>query len=64
MRAIQFVVLLAVTWFPLFSQAPEPQANFRVRYVAADAIYLDGGRDEGITEGMELDIRRQVPGDP
>lgn len=35
---------------------------FEVTYVAADAIYINGGSDEGIQEGMELDITRLLPG--
>jgi len=58
--------LSAVTFIgpALYSQRPQPEATFRVRYVAADAIYLDGGREEGLAEGTELDIRRRDPGAP
>jgi hypothetical protein len=30
---------------------------FRVKYVAQDAVYLDGGRAAGLTEGMKLTVR-------
>ena len=37
--------------------------TFRVRYVASDAIYLDGGRSAGLAEGFKLTVKRLKPGD-
>ena len=28
------------------------QTAFRVRYVASDAVYVEGGRNAGLSEGM------------
>jgi len=38
------------------------KASFRVKYVAADAVYLDGGSSEGLAEGQKLTIKRKVGG--
>ncbi|MEZ5353827.1 MAG: hypothetical protein R2762_14405 [Bryobacteraceae bacterium] len=43
---------------------PQPRTSFQVRYVAADAVYLDGGRDAGLAEGFRLVVRRLKPGAP
>jgi hypothetical protein len=41
----------------------DPAARaFEVTYVAADALYLNGGSDEGLTEGSRLTLRRREPG--
>ena len=36
---------------------PDFRTAFRVKYVAQDTAYLDGGRSVGLTEGMKLVIR-------
>ncbi len=36
---------------------PDFRTAFRVKYVAQDAAYLDGGRAAGLTEGMKLVVR-------
>jgi hypothetical protein len=36
-----------------------PKATFRVKHVTEDAVYLDGGRSTGLTEGMTLIIKRK-----
>jgi hypothetical protein len=41
---------------------PNAQA-FRVTYVAADAVYLDGGSDAGLAEGTRLSVRRRTESD-
>ena len=53
---------------PEISVAPnsgptEIRINFDVRYVAAGAVYVNGGRDDGLQEGMHLAITRRAPGD-
>jgi hypothetical protein len=56
------IVLLATMAAPLLcGQANEPRTLFRVKYVAAGAVYLDGGRDAGLTEGMKLTVTRPAP---
>jgi hypothetical protein len=39
------------------AQDVELRTRFRVKYVAADAVYLEGGRNAGLSEGMTLIIR-------
>jgi len=34
------------------------QTRFSVKYVAADAVYLNAGRDAGLAEGQKLTVRR------
>lgn len=46
------------------AQAPEVRTSFRVKYVAQDAVYLDGGRSAGLAEGMELSVTRDAYGAP
>lgn len=42
------------------AQAPatEIRTVFRVKYVAEDVVYLDGGRGAGLTDGLKLTIKR------
>lgn len=39
---------------------PAIRTAFRVRYVAEDAVYIDGGRSAGLAEGMTLVIRQKA----
>lgn len=41
-----------------------PRTDFRITYVAADTVYVDGGSEEGLSEGMELEVKRLEPGQP
>jgi hypothetical protein len=34
------------------------RTTFRVKYVAADALYIEGGKDAGLVEGMTLAVER------
>ncbi len=38
------------------------QTEFRVKYVAIDAVYLEGGSSRGLSEGQRLTIRRTGSG--
>lgn len=57
-------LLAAVT--PAVAQAPQRQARvaFRVRYVADGGVYVDAGRNDGVTEGMELVIKAPTSAAP
>jgi hypothetical protein len=35
------------------------QTKFRVKYVASGAVYLEAGREAGLTEGQRLTVRRE-----
>jgi len=39
-----------------------PRTVFQVRYIAAGAVYIDGGRQAGLVEGFHLTIKRKKPG--
>jgi AMIN domain len=44
------------------SQAnPDVRIAFRVKYVAEGVVYLDGGRNDGLAEGMKLVVREIDP---
>ncbi len=45
-----------------FSQAnPDVHVAFRVKYVAEGVAYLEGGRNDGLTEGMKLEVKAIDP---
>lgn len=44
-------------------QVPSVQTKFRVKFIADGAVYLEGGRDAGLSEGQHLTIRREAPDD-
>ncbi len=46
----------------LCCQETDPPTVFHVRYVAADGLYIDGGREAGLAEGFHLTIKRKTPG--
>ncbi len=56
LRTITVYFVLFCLSFQALSAAPqneEKQLSFRVKYVAADAIYLDSGLEAGLKEGMD-----------
>jgi hypothetical protein len=42
---------------PALATRPELRKAFRVKYVAQDSAYLEGGRSGGLAEGMKLIVR-------
>jgi hypothetical protein len=40
------------------SQSAPSQTSFNVKYIAADAVYIDGGKSAGLAEGMALAIKK------
>jgi hypothetical protein len=45
--------------------SPAPvKADFRVKYVAEDAIYIEGGKDAGLVAGMSLSVNRSTASSP
>lgn len=56
-----FAALIAISASTLGGQTPSVavRTNFRVKYVAAGVIYLDGGRAAGLATGMELTVKRR-----
>ena len=51
-------------WFVLagvaLGEPSKTQNAFRVKYILADAVYIDGGKPSGLAEGQRLIIRRKA----
>lgn len=62
MRAALLALLLSVSAWA--QQAADYKAEFQVRYIASGAVYLSGGREEGLQEGFHLTVTRRVLGEP
>ena len=60
MRYIITALILAGT-VAATAQDVDLRTRFKVKYVAADAVYLEGGRNAGLDEGMTLVIRSTMP---
>ena len=58
------VLLLLLAVLPLLAQPRQPRTAFEVTYIVADVLHIDGGSDEGLAEGMELEVTRLGPGQP
>ena len=43
-------------------QTSKPVPTYRVKHVAEGAVYLEGGRSAGLSEGVKLTIRRPAAG--
>lgn len=56
-RLLLFQVMLGCL---LFGQSSKPRTLFRVKYVAEGSVYLDGGRNAGLSEGMKLTVSRDA----
>jgi hypothetical protein len=64
---IRAVVLAAVLWLWLWTAAAQNNSvrtTYHVRQVASGVIYLDGGSDDGLAEGMHLAVTRLSAGEP
>jgi hypothetical protein len=68
MRVALILLWMARVWA---QESPSPAAtptelrtNFEVRYVTPAAVYINGGRDEGLQEGFHLTVKRLKPGEP
>ena len=55
--------VLLLTLLAWGQQASELRSRFEIRYVAEGSVYVGGGREEGLQEGMHLTARRIAPGD-
>ena len=67
LRTITVYFVLFCLSLQALSAAPQNEEKrlfFRVKYVAADAIYLDSGLEAGLKEGMRLTVKRLLPGEP
>jgi hypothetical protein len=60
-RVLLLTLLVCVC--PASAQNPAGRTSFRVKYIAEGVVYIDGGRNSGLTEGEKLVIRRRVLSD-
>src|ERR1017187_4317879 len=51
---------VSVAW----AQTPAARATYHVKQIASGSVYLDGGTNDGLTEGMRLTVSRLPPGEP
>ena len=65
-KSISLVRLIGVLWVvgALFAQKPSVRTAYRVKQVASGVVYLDGGSNEGLAEGMSMEVTRVNPGAP
>ena len=56
---------LAAVWLwaaALCAQTPSVRTTYHVKQIAAGSVYLDGGSDDGLKEGMHFKVTRVTPG--
>ena len=46
------------------AQEQAVRTKFEVRYVASGAVYINGGREDGLQEGFRFTVTRLKPGEP
>jgi hypothetical protein len=58
-------VILAALWFVLAASGQESsvRTSYHVKQVASGAVYLDGGSNDGLAEGMKLKVSHLAAGD-
>lgn len=65
MRSLLHLFVLAIVAAAVLpAQVTKYETRFQVRYVASGAVYISGGREEGLQEGFHLTIKRLDPGQP
>jgi hypothetical protein len=57
---IALLVLMMVQTCASQESPPEVKAAFRVRYLASGSVYIEGGRSDGLSEGMRLVIKQST----
>jgi hypothetical protein len=66
-RRLWLVMGTALLW-PVSSvawaQTSTVRTTYHVKQIASGAVYLDGGTNDGLTEGMRLTVSRLPPGEP
>ena len=59
-RLLWFAIAMVIV---CYAEEQGLRTTFRVRYVASGAVYLDGGRAAGLSEGFRLTVKRRKPGE-
>jgi hypothetical protein len=49
---------------PIWAQATAVRTTYQVKQIVPGAVYLDGGSNDGLKEGMHLKVSRLAPGEP
>ncbi len=62
-RALAALLVWMAAGLQLHADEQKVQTTFRVKYVAADAVYLEGGSSAGLAEGQKLTIKRKESGE-
>ncbi len=57
--AAGLMTLASIVW----AQTPSVRTTYHVKQIAAGAVYLDGGTEDGLKEGMHLKVSRVAPGE-
>jgi len=61
---VRVACLIATAWLgSLPAQETSVRTKYRVKQVAAGLIYVDGGSEDGLSEGMRLRVFHLAPGD-
>jgi len=58
MKLFHVSISLGFAFLGWFSTAQEVPLEVQVKYLSADRVYLEGGKDDGIHEGDRFEIRR------
>jgi len=61
-RSLIYTFLWILAWSFVQADPTGVRTEFKVKYIAEGAVYLDGGRLEGLAEGQKLSITRQAAG--
>src|ERR1035438_7474852 len=64
MQRLTLAIGPALLWqaFALQAQEASVRTTYQVKQIAAGVVYLDGGSNDGLTEGMRLKVSRLAPG--
>jgi hypothetical protein len=58
LRLLPVVLWIALTG-PAHADPSKIENGFQIRHVLADAVYIEGGRNAGLTEGQKLTVKRK-----
>ena len=62
-RTLSTLAMLLLVVSSAWAQLPEVRTIYHVKQIASGAVYLDGGSNDGLNEGMHLKVTRLVPGE-
>src|SRR5581483_4456917 len=64
-RGAPIVFSMVLAWGApwVLAQTPQVRTSYHVKQIAAGAVYLDGGSEDGLKEGMHLKVSRMTAGE-